>query len=133
MLLYVVTLISFIFIKGESTGILYELRDKNAIGGRIWDIANQERKVCDTEYEIVTYVVKESAKLTVPSSRSKIEKVLRGIFTSKSQEKTRREFGKTSLNNWSISRTEPGVREGKHSLLACHTHCKCSWKLLVIR
>ena len=22
--------------------------------------------------------------------------------------------------------TEPGVRKGKHSLLACHTRCKCS-------
>ena len=38
------------------------------------------------------------------------------------------EFG---LNNWSISKsqnggTEPGVRNGKRSLLASHTRCICS-------
>ena len=30
-----------------------------------WNIATQERKVCDTEVEIVTFVVKGSSQLTV--------------------------------------------------------------------
>ena len=39
-------------------------------------------------------------------------------------------FGKSGLNNWSISKsqkkgTEPVVRKGKRSLLACHVRCKC--------
>ena len=38
--------------------------------------------------------------------------------------------GKTGLYNQSICKpqkgTEPGVRRGKRSLLACHTRCKCS-------
>ena len=42
------------------------LWDKNAIGGRRWDVTTQERKVCNMEIEIVTFVVKGSAKLTVP-------------------------------------------------------------------
>ena len=59
---------------------------------------------------------------------SKIEKVPRGIQYKKSRYG---KFGKTSLNNWSISNspkgeTEPGVRKGKRSLLANHTRCKCS-------
>ena len=28
--------------------------------------------------------------------------------------------------------TEPGVRKGKRSLLACHTHCKCSIKVEIV-
>ena len=40
---------------------------KNAIGGRRWDVATQERKVRNMEIEIVTFVVKGSAKLTVPT------------------------------------------------------------------
>ena len=28
--------------------------------------------------------------------------------------------------------TEPGVRSGKRSLLACHTRCKCSMEPLII-
>ena len=34
---------------------------------RRWDVATQERKVCNMEIEIVTFVVKGSAKLTVPT------------------------------------------------------------------
>ena len=34
---------------------------------RRWDVATQERKVCNMENEIVTFVVKGSAKLTVPT------------------------------------------------------------------
>ena len=45
------------------------MRDKNAIGRRRWNIATQERKVCDMEVEIVTFVVKGSAQLTVPPDR----------------------------------------------------------------
>ena len=40
-------------------------------------------------------------------------------------EKRHGKFGKTGLNNWSISKTEPGVRKGKRSLLACHIRYKC--------
>ena len=43
-----------------------ELWDKNAIGRRRWDVAIQEREDCNMEIEIVTLVVKGSAKLTVP-------------------------------------------------------------------
>ena len=34
---------------------------------RRWDVATQERKVCNMEIEIVTFVVKGSAKLTFPT------------------------------------------------------------------
>ena len=44
-----------------------ELWDKNAIGGRRWDVAAQERKVCNIKIKIVTLVVKGSVKLTVPT------------------------------------------------------------------
>ena len=37
---------------------------KNTIGWRKWNIATLERKVCDMEVEIVTFVVKGSAQLT---------------------------------------------------------------------
>ena len=43
-----------------------ELWDENAIGGRRQDVPTQERKVCNMEIEIVTFVVKGSATLTVP-------------------------------------------------------------------
>ena len=38
----------------------------NSKGGRRWDVATQDRKVCDIEIEIFTLVVKGSAKLTPP-------------------------------------------------------------------
>ena len=41
----------------------------NAIGGRRWNIATQERKVCDMEIEIATFVVKGSVNLTAPPDR----------------------------------------------------------------
>ena len=34
-----------------------------------WNIVTQERKVCNIEVEIVTFVVKGSAQLTVPPDR----------------------------------------------------------------
>ena len=55
------------FIRGASPGVSDELRDINAIGGRRWNVAPQEQKVCNMEIEIVTLVVKESVKLTVPT------------------------------------------------------------------
>ena len=55
------------FIRGASPGVSDELWDKNAIGGRRWDVATQKRKVCNMEIEIVTFVIKGSAKLTVPA------------------------------------------------------------------
>ena len=33
----------------------YKLRNKDAIGGRGWNIATQERKIGDVEIEIVTF------------------------------------------------------------------------------
>ena len=56
-----------IFIRGASPGVSDELWDKNAIGWRRLDVATQERKVCNMEIEIVAFVVKGSAKLTVPT------------------------------------------------------------------
>ena len=41
--------------------------EENPIGGQIWDVATQERKVCNIEIEILTLVVKGIAKLTVPT------------------------------------------------------------------
>ena len=55
------------FIKGASPGVSDKLWDKNAISGRRCDFATQERNVCNMEIEIVTFVVKGSAKLTVPT------------------------------------------------------------------
>ena len=37
------------------------------MGGLRWDVATQERKICNIEIAIVTFVVKGSAKLTVPT------------------------------------------------------------------
>ena len=54
-----------------SMGIPYKLRNKDAIGGRGWNIATQERKICDVEIEIVTFVINGSVKLTVPPDRQK--------------------------------------------------------------
>ena len=34
----------------------------------MWDVAAQERKVCNMEIKIITLVVKGSVKLTVPSN-----------------------------------------------------------------
>ena len=58
-------------IRGASPGIPYKLRNKDAIGGRGWNIATQERKICDVEIEIVTFVINGSVKLTVPPDRQK--------------------------------------------------------------
>ena len=58
-------------IRGASPGISYKLRNKVAIGGRGWNIATQERKICDVEIEIVTFVINGSVKLTVPPDRQK--------------------------------------------------------------
>ena len=55
------------FIRGASPGVSDELWDKNALGGRRWDVATQKRTACNMEIEIETFVVKGSAKLTVPS------------------------------------------------------------------
>ena len=48
-----------IFIRGVSSGVLYKLRDKNAIGRRRWNITTQERKVCDVEIKkkVIVFVV----------------------------------------------------------------------------
>ena len=54
-------------IRGSSPGVSDELWDKNAICGRRWDVVTQERNVCNMEIEIVTFVVKGRAKLTVPT------------------------------------------------------------------
>ena len=58
-------------IRGASPGISYKLRNKDAIGGRGWNIATQGRKICDVEIEIVTFVINRSVKLTVPPDRQK--------------------------------------------------------------
>ena len=55
------------FIRGASPDVSDELWDRNAIGGRRWYAATQERKVCNMEIEIVTFVVNGSAKLNVPT------------------------------------------------------------------
>ena len=60
----------------------------------------------------------------------KIENVPRGIRGEKSRKDTASSV--KLVYNWNISQspkgggTEPGVRKGKRSLLASHTHCKCS-------
>ena len=54
------------FWTGASPGIPYELWDKKIIDWRRSNIATQERIVCNIEVEIVTFVVKGSAQLTVP-------------------------------------------------------------------
>ena len=60
-----------ISIRGASPGIAYKLRNKDAIGGRSWNIATQERKICDVEIEIVTFVINGSVKFTVLPDRQK--------------------------------------------------------------
>ena len=45
--------------------------NKDAIGGRGWNVATQERKICDVEIEIVTFVVDGSVKMIVPLDRQK--------------------------------------------------------------
>ena len=60
---------------------------------------------------------------------SKIGKVPR-VFKEKSQVKTQqvREIWSQQLEHKQVAKraTEPGVRKGKRSLLACLTRCKCS-------
>ena len=60
--------------------------------------------------------------------KSKIEKVARGI--QENPEKTRqvRENWSQKIDEYASpkTRTEPGVRKAKRSLLACHIGCKCS-------
>ena len=58
-------------IRGASPGISFKLRNKDAIGGRGWNIATQERKLCDVEIEIVTFVINGSVRFTVPPDRLK--------------------------------------------------------------
>ena len=54
-------------IRGASSCVSNELWNKNAIGGRRWDVAAQEQGVCNMEIKIVTLVVKGNVKLTVPA------------------------------------------------------------------
>ena len=55
-----------------------------------------------------------------------------GVFEVKSRVKTWQVRGIWSqqLEHKQVPQwgTEPGVRKGKRSLLACHTRCKCSMK-----
>ena len=51
--------------------VSYKLRDKHAIGRRRWNITTQERKVCDVEIEIMSFVVDGSVKLTIPPNQQK--------------------------------------------------------------
>ena len=55
----------------SNPGISYKLRDKDAIGGRIYYIAIQERKIYDMEIEIATFVINGGMKLTVHPDRKK--------------------------------------------------------------
>ena len=72
------------FIRGASPSIPYELWDKHTIAWRRWNIATQERKICDREVEIVTFVIKGSALLTVPLDRQeKIKVGSRGVALSR--------------------------------------------------
>ena len=41
---------------------------KNKKDWRRWNITTQERKVCDVEIEIISFVVDGSVKLTIPQS-----------------------------------------------------------------
>ena len=61
--------------------------------------------------------------------RGKIEKVPRGIRGEKSSKDMASSRNLVSTIGALASPkmgTEPGVRKGKRSLLACHTRCKCS-------
>ena len=58
-------------IRGASPGISYKLRNKDAIGWRGSNIATPERKICDVEIEIITFVINGRVKLTVPPDRQK--------------------------------------------------------------
>ena len=50
------------------------------------------------------------------------------------QAKVEKRHGKTGLNDSNISKckegTEQGVRNGKRSLMACSTRCKCSMETI---
>ena len=52
-----------IFIRGGNPGVSDELWDKNAIDGRILNVATQERKVCNMEIKLVTLVVKGNGEV----------------------------------------------------------------------
>ena len=64
------------FIRGASPGVAYKFRNKNAIGWRRWNITTKERKVCDVEIEIISFVVDGSVKLTIPLNRQGSDSVL---------------------------------------------------------
>ena len=75
------------FKRGVSPCIPYEMWNEHAVGCQILNIATQERKICDIEVEIVMFVVKGSAQLTVPPvlvrSKSKKEAEVLLIFDLK--------------------------------------------------
>ena len=60
-------------IRGASLGISYKLWDKDAIGRWSWYIVTQERKICDMEIEIVTFVIKSwKYEVDRPSQSTKV-------------------------------------------------------------
>ena len=79
---------------------------------------------CMNVYTIITGA-QFLVNFDLPTVRSKIEKVPRGIRGEKSSKDmaSSRNLVSTIGALWG---TEPGVRKGKRSLLASHTRCKCS-------
>ena len=63
------------------------------------------------------------------NGKSKIEKVprvIRGEKSSKDMASSRNLVSRIGAQASPTMGTEPGVRKGKRSMLACHTRCKCS-------
>ena len=67
------------FMRGSSPSVSYKLRDKNTIGRRRWNITTQERKICDMEIVIISFVVDETVKFTIPPNRQYIDLVHLGM------------------------------------------------------
>ena len=80
---------------------------------------------CNTYYEDRCCTFCFKSERTKAKSRK-----YQGVFEVKSRVKTWQVRGIWSqqLEHQQVPKwgTEPGVRKGKRSLLACHTRCKCS-------
>ena len=103
-------------IRGACPVILYKLCDKDAVGGRSWNIATQERKICDMEIEMVTFVINDVVKLILPPDRQKqLEVRSRSAALSCLWSKVQ----------WDTS--GPGNSQTLGCLLTKHHQCTCIW------
>ena len=85
------------FIRGVSPGVPYSLWNKQTIDWQRWNIATQERKVCNMEIEIVAFFIKGSAQLTVPPDRQVLLSI---VSLSQAQQDTSDRDNYQNMDYW---------------------------------